>query len=78
VGERGRLLCGRNQMRERDQRRGARIGRAQGARGVRAKLGRAGLGWATPRGKISWHAQPQIGKSIREAKFETNLINARY
>jgi hypothetical protein len=41
VGERGRLLRGRNQMRERDQGRGARMGRARapGARGPR---------WAEP------------------------------
>jgi hypothetical protein len=55
-------------MRERD--RGVRAWRAGGARGVWAKLGRAGpgqgglgwvgLGWAAPRAKTPWHAQPQI------------------
>jgi hypothetical protein len=53
---------------------------APGARGPR--LGRAGpgwvgLGWAAPRVKTPWHAQPQIGKSIRETETETKLSNAR-
>jgi hypothetical protein len=59
--EERRLLRGRIEMRERDQRGVARAWGGQGARGVRVELGRAGLGWAAPRGKISWHAQPQIG-----------------
>jgi hypothetical protein len=84
VGERERLLCGRNQMRGRDQ--GGAHGEGHGRQG-RAGPGRAGLGWArlgwvelgwaAPRAKTPWHAQPQIGKSIREAKSETELSNAR-
>jgi hypothetical protein len=34
-----------------------------------AELGQAGLGWATPRVEIPWHAQPQIG--IKFAKQNT-------
>jgi hypothetical protein len=33
------------------------MGRGRGARGAWAK---AGLGWAAPRAKTPWHAQPQI------------------
>jgi hypothetical protein len=46
---RGRLLRGRNQMRQMDQGEGggARMGRAGGAWGARAGPGRAGSGWAT-------------------------------
>jgi hypothetical protein len=44
MGEREKLLRGRNQMRERDQGEGARMGRAGGASGARAELGRARLG----------------------------------
>jgi hypothetical protein len=44
MGERERLLRGRNQMRERDQ--GARMGtRGRQGRAGRARPGRAGLGW---------------------------------
>jgi hypothetical protein len=52
-------------MRERDQ--GARMGsrghqgRAGRAGPGRARLGWVGLGWAAPRAKTLWHAQPQIG-----------------
>jgi hypothetical protein len=43
--------------------------RAPGARGPRwAEPGWVGLGWAAPLVKTPWRAQPQIGKSIREAK----------
>jgi hypothetical protein len=61
---------------------GTRMGRARalGARGPRpgqAGPGRAGLGWAAPRVKTPWHAQPQIGKSIHETETETKLSNAR-
>jgi hypothetical protein len=61
-------------MRERDQGRG-RMGRAR--REGRAGRGWAGPGWAAPRVKTPWHAQPQIGKSIREIETETKLSNAR-
>jgi hypothetical protein len=63
----GRLLRGRNQMRERDQGEGARAW-GRGARGARAGLGRAGPSCArlghianqNPR-----HAQPPIGIRLR-------------
>jgi hypothetical protein len=55
-------------MRERDQGRGRAHGEGMGARGARAEMGRAGLGLAAPWVKTPWHAQPQIGKSLREAK----------
>jgi hypothetical protein len=42
---------------------GGRMGEGQDARGARAK---AGPGWAAPRVKILWHAQPQIGIQIVE------------
>jgi hypothetical protein len=48
-------------MRGRRPGEGARHREGQGARGTRAELGRAGLGWAAPRVKTLWHAQPQIG-----------------
>jgi hypothetical protein len=54
---------------------GARMGRAGGARGARAELGRARLGSAAPQVKNPWHAQPQIERSIREAKSKTRLCN---
>jgi hypothetical protein len=66
IWERERLLRGRIEMRERDQRRGAR---AWGGHGRQGRTGRdragpcwVGLGWAGPhRGaKIPWHTQPQI------------------
>jgi hypothetical protein len=57
-------------------------GEGSGARG-RAGQGRAvshwvGLGWAGPRVKIPWHAQPQIGIQMRnkirnETKQHTRL-----
>jgi hypothetical protein len=61
-------------MRERETRGGGAWGGhgAPGARGPswatpgRAGLGRVGLGWAAPRVKTLWHAQPQIG--IQPAK----------
>jgi hypothetical protein len=40
----GGYCAGENQMRERDQGEGARMGRAGGARGARAEPVRAGLG----------------------------------
>jgi hypothetical protein len=40
---------------------GAQYREGQGARGAQAKLG-----WAAPRVKTSWHAQPQI--EIQSAK----------
>jgi hypothetical protein len=47
-------------MRERETRGGGvRMGEGQGRQG-RAGQGRARLGWAASRVKISWHAQPQI------------------
>jgi hypothetical protein len=52
MGERGRLLHGRIEMRERDQ------------GGARAELGWVGLGWGAPRVKTPWHAQPQIGNQF--------------
>jgi hypothetical protein len=51
------------------------MGRAR--REGRAGRGWAGPGWAAPRVKTPWHAQPQIGKSIREIETETKLSNAR-
>jgi hypothetical protein len=39
---------------------GVRHREGQGARGVRAELGQAGSGWAAPRVKTPWHAQPRI------------------
>jgi hypothetical protein len=47
-------------MREKGQG-GARAWGAGGARGARAELGRAEPGWAAPRVKTPWHAQPLIG-----------------
>jgi hypothetical protein len=73
--EKERLLRGRNQMREKDQ--GARAWGAGGARGARAELGRAGpgrvgLGWAAPRAKTPWHAQPQIGNQSEKQNLKRN------
>jgi hypothetical protein len=48
-------------MRGRDQGRGRTHEAGLGARGARAGLCWVGLGWAAPRVKIPWHAQPQIG-----------------
>jgi hypothetical protein len=59
-------------MRERDQGRG-RVWGGHGRQGCagRAGPGRAGLGRVALRVKTPWHAQPQIGKSIRETETET-------
>jgi hypothetical protein len=59
--ERERLLRGRNQMKERDQGRGRMGSRGRLERAGRAGPGQAGLGWAVPRVKITWHAPPHNG-----------------
>jgi hypothetical protein len=71
-GERERLLHGRNQMRERDQ--GGAWG-AGGARGARVELGRAGLGRTAGQNPVARTTTDR--KTIREAKFGTELSNAR-
>jgi hypothetical protein len=48
MGEGGRLLRRRIEMRERDQGMGRAHGEGQGARGARAELDWAGSGWARP------------------------------
>jgi hypothetical protein len=47
------------------------MGRGWGAGGARARLGRTGPGWVTPRVETSRHAQAQIERSIHEPKSET-------
>jgi hypothetical protein len=82
-GERGRLLRGRIEMRERD--RGARAWGAGGARGARAELCRARLGWvgSGQAGLSHTAGQNPVArtttnrKTIREAKSETELSNTR-
>jgi hypothetical protein len=62
---REREVAAREKSNERKGTRGRAWG-AGGARGARAELGWAGLGWAAPRVKTPWNAQPQIG--IQSAK----------
>jgi hypothetical protein len=51
---------------------GGRAWGAGGARGTRAELGRAGLGWAAPWIKTPWHAQPQIGNQFAKHNPKRN------
>jgi hypothetical protein len=55
----------------------ARTPGAHGPRPSRAMLGRAGLGWAAPRGKNPMAHTTTDQNSIREAKSETKLSNSR-
>jgi hypothetical protein len=66
--EREREVAAReNSMRGKDQGRGhAWGGHGRQGRAGRAGSRRVGLGWAAPRVKTPWHAQPQIG--IQSAK----------
>jgi hypothetical protein len=66
VGERGSCCAGELNEGKRPGERGTHMGRgrALGARGPRpgrAGPGQVGLGWAAPRVKTPWHAQPHIG-----------------
>ena len=67
-------------MRGKDQGRGGRAWGGHGRQGVRAELGRVGLGWA---GLGRTAGQNPVARtttdrnSIREAKSETRLSNTR-
>jgi hypothetical protein len=76
-----REVVAQEKSNERKGTRGARAWGAGGARGTRAEQGRAepgcvGLGWAAPRVKTLWHAQPQIGNQFAKQKSEKKLSNA--
>jgi hypothetical protein len=77
MGERERGCCvGEIKLEKETRQRGARAWGGQGAPGARGPSW-AGPGRAAPRVKIPRHAQPQIGRSIREQNPKTKLRNTR-